>query len=77
MSSYIDYVFTATGNLCEETPAPGSGVPNGTYPTGTGSVYPTATSTSYLIPTAAATRPTGALVGAAAVGGILGAAALL
>ncbi|KAI1182600.1 hypothetical protein F5B17DRAFT_419753 [Nemania serpens] len=79
MTSYIDYVFTATGNICEETPtpAPASGVPNGTYPTGTGSVYPTATSSSYLIPTAAASRPTGAIVGAVAVGGVLGAAALL
>ncbi|KAI1200184.1 hypothetical protein F5X97DRAFT_341016 [Nemania serpens] len=79
VSSYIDYVFTATGNICQETPAPGSGAPNGTYPTatGTGSVYPTATSSSLLIPTAAATRPTGALMGAAAIGGIIGAAALL
>ncbi|KAI1122120.1 hypothetical protein F5Y10DRAFT_254763 [Nemania abortiva] len=77
MTSYIDYVFHATGNICTETAAPGStSVSNGTYPTGTGSVYPTATS-SVLIPTAAAVRPTGALLGAAAVGGAIGAAAML
>ncbi|TGJ86201.1 hypothetical protein E0Z10_g2549 [Xylaria hypoxylon] len=79
VSSYIESVFTATGNICTETatatPAPGSGASNGTYPTGTGSVYPTATSSFTLIPTAAAARPTGALLGAAA--GILGAAAML
>ncbi|KAI0483806.1 hypothetical protein F4859DRAFT_413480 [Xylaria cf. heliscus] len=81
MTSYVDHVFTATGNICTETAAtatPGSGVSNGTYPTGTGSVYPTATGSSTLIPTAAAARPTGALVGmAAAAGGVLGAAAML
>ncbi|KAI0451130.1 hypothetical protein F5B21DRAFT_488267 [Xylaria acuta] len=81
--SYIDHVFTATGNICTETATatataiPGSGAPNGTYPTGTGSVYPTVTGSSTLIPTAAAARPTGALMGAAAVGGVLGAAAML
>ncbi|KAI1361734.1 hypothetical protein F5Y08DRAFT_313922 [Xylaria arbuscula] len=73
-TSYVDYVFTATGNICTETAVPGSGA-NSTTPTGTGSVYPTATSSSYLIPTAAAARPTGALVGAAA--GVIGAAAML
>ncbi|KAI1735002.1 hypothetical protein F4680DRAFT_436657 [Xylaria scruposa] len=76
MTSYVDYVFTATGNICTETAAPGSGASNGTYPTGTGSVYPTATGSSTLIPTAAAARPTGALMGAAAVGGAIGAAML-
>ncbi|KAI8629678.1 hypothetical protein F5Y19DRAFT_431481 [Xylariaceae sp. FL1651] len=76
LTSYIDYVFTATGNICTETPAPGSGAPNGTSPTGTGSFFPTATGPTTLIPTAAAARPTGALMGAAAVGGALGAAML-
>ncbi|KAI3322502.1 hypothetical protein HD806DRAFT_127589 [Xylariaceae sp. AK1471] len=79
--SYLDYIFTATGNICEETPTatptPGSGVSNGTYPAGTGSVYPTATGSPTLIPTAAAVKPTGALAGAALVGGVLGAAAML
>ncbi|KAK5636822.1 hypothetical protein RRF57_012534 [Xylaria bambusicola] len=74
-SSYLEYVFTATGNICTYTPAPGS-VTGGTYPT----LTPTATgsnSSSTLIVTAAAAKPTGACLGAAAVGGILGAAALL
>ncbi|KAJ8129214.1 hypothetical protein O1611_g4418 [Lasiodiplodia mahajangana] len=80
-SSYLEYVFTATGNFCTETPAPGA-ASNGTYPTAT----PTPTATSYypgsnvsttLIPTAAAVKPTGACLGVAAMGGILGAAALL
>ncbi|KAI0815588.1 hypothetical protein GGR55DRAFT_629425 [Xylaria sp. FL0064] len=81
-TDYLDYVFTATGNICE-TPAPTPGAAsNGTYPTS----LPTITSavngstpltTSSLIPTAAAARPTGALLGAAAAGGILGAAAML
>ncbi|KAI0411231.1 hypothetical protein F5X98DRAFT_368209 [Xylaria grammica] len=79
MTSYVDHVFSATGNICTETAAPGSsGASNGTYPTGTGSVYPTPTgASSTLIPTAAAVRPTGALIGAAAVGGAIGAAAML
>ncbi|KAI0412621.1 hypothetical protein F5X98DRAFT_354387 [Xylaria grammica] len=78
-SSYLEYVFTATGNFCTETPAPG-GASNGTYPTPT----PTATgyhtgsnSSTTLVVTAAAVKPTGACLGAAAMGGILGAAALL
>ncbi|KAI0816588.1 hypothetical protein GGR55DRAFT_243551 [Xylaria sp. FL0064] len=78
MTSYIDYVFTATGNICTETTAtatPGS-TSNGTLPTGTGSVYPTATPSTSLIPVAAAARPTGVL-GMAALGGVVGAAAML
>ncbi|KAI0452183.1 hypothetical protein F5B21DRAFT_484360 [Xylaria acuta] len=78
-TSYLDYIFTATDNFCEQTPAPG-GASNGTYPTPT----PTATSSyaglnssTTLIVTAAAAKPTGAYLGAAAVGGILGAAAIL
>ncbi|RWA04170.1 hypothetical protein EKO27_g10935 [Xylaria grammica] len=79
MTSYVDHVFSATGNICTETASPGSSsASNGTYPTGTGSVYPTPTgASSTLIPTAAAVRPTGALIGAAAVGGAIGAAAML
>ncbi|KAI1354269.1 hypothetical protein F5Y01DRAFT_274753 [Xylaria sp. FL0043] len=78
-SSYLEYVFTATGNFCTETPAPG-GASNGTYPTPTSTAasYPTGSnsSTSSVV-TGAAARPTGGCLGAAAVGGILGAAALL
>ncbi|KAI1757843.1 hypothetical protein F4782DRAFT_480215 [Xylaria castorea] len=80
-TSYFNYIFTATGNICKETPTPApGGASNGTYGT-----YPTATPTatshfntsSSMIPTAAAARPTGAFLGAAAVGGVLGAAAML
>ncbi|KAJ2984670.1 hypothetical protein NUW58_g5939 [Xylaria curta] len=64
-------MLTPTGNPCEVTPAPG-GAPNGTYPT---SPAPTATRSftrpgngSYptSIVTAAAARPTGVWLGAAA-----------
>ncbi|KAI1125918.1 hypothetical protein F5Y10DRAFT_245918 [Nemania abortiva] len=78
-SSYLEYIFTATDNFCEQTPTPGS-APNGTYPTAT----PTATSShagfnssTTSVVTAAAARPTGAFLGAAAIGGVLGAAAIL
>ncbi|KAH8161551.1 hypothetical protein CIB48_g6705 [Xylaria polymorpha] len=78
-TSYLNYIFTATDNFCTQTPAPG-GMSNGTYPTPT----PTATSSyaglnssTSLIATAAAAKPTGAYFGAAAIGGILGAAAIL
>ncbi|KAI1165763.1 hypothetical protein F5B18DRAFT_609780 [Nemania serpens] len=79
-SSYLEFIFTATGNFCTETPAPG-GAPNGTYPTPTPTAtsyhYPGSNSSTTLVVTAAAARPTGACLGAAAIGGILGAAALL
>ncbi|KAI0185875.1 hypothetical protein EV127DRAFT_440518, partial [Xylaria flabelliformis] len=77
-TSYLDYVFTATGNFCTETPAPG-GASNGTYPTPTPtatSSYPSLNSSTTLVVTAAAAKPTGAYLGAAAVGGIIGAAAM-
>lgn len=84
-SSYLEYVFSATGDFCTQTPAPG-GASNGTYPTPTPT--PTLTATSYLpssnvsttpvvTAAAAAAWPSGACLGAAAVGGILGAAALI
>ncbi|KAH8164722.1 hypothetical protein CIB48_g3528 [Xylaria polymorpha] len=78
-SSYLEYIFTATDNFCTETPAPG-GASNGTYPTPTPtatSYQPVSNSSATLVPTAAAARPTGACLGVAAMGGILGAAALL
>ncbi|RYC65972.1 hypothetical protein CHU98_g239 [Xylaria longipes] len=77
-TSYLNYVFTATGNICQETatPAPG-GASNGTYPTPTPTATSAPNSSTTLIPTAAAARPTGALLGAAAAGGVLGVAALL
>lgn len=81
MTSALASYFTATGNLCPTpTPAPTSGgAANGTYPTYSNSPAPTAapTTTTTPIATAAAARPTGVLMGAAAMGGIVGAAALL
>ncbi|KAI0442388.1 hypothetical protein F4803DRAFT_519334 [Xylaria telfairii] len=77
-TSYLDYIFTATGNFCNQTPVPG-GMSNSTYPTPTPtatSSYAGLSSSTGLIPTAAAARPTGAYLGAA-IGGILGAAAIL
>lgn len=76
-TSYLKYIFTATGNFCEQTPAPAGGS-NVTYPTPT----PTPTrsiglnSSTTLVVTAAAAKPTGAYLNAAAIGGILGAAAI-
>ncbi|KAI1749701.1 hypothetical protein F4782DRAFT_549485 [Xylaria castorea] len=81
--SQIHAMFTGTGDLCQVTTtaaAPG-GSSNGTYPT---TPAPTATSSNTsstnsttLILTAAAAKPTGAFVGAAAIGGLLGAVAVL
>ncbi|KAI1273035.1 hypothetical protein F5Y07DRAFT_378201 [Xylaria sp. FL0933] len=78
-SSYLEYIFTATGNFCEETPTPG-GASNSTYPTPTPSAsssYGGLNSSSTMVVTAAAARRTGACFGAAAVGGALGVAAML
>ncbi|KAI1125674.1 hypothetical protein F5Y10DRAFT_246575 [Nemania abortiva] len=77
LTSELHSMLLGTGGLCSSvaTTTP-TGYGNGTYPTGTGSI-PTATSSSTLIPTAGAARPTGAVVGVAAIGGLLGAAALL
>ncbi|KAI1355963.1 hypothetical protein F5Y01DRAFT_301547 [Xylaria sp. FL0043] len=80
-SSYLEYIFTATGNFCEETPTPG-GASNSTYPPSTptptaSSSYGGLNSSSTMIVTAAAARPAGACFGAAAVGCALGVAAML
>ncbi|KAI0468582.1 hypothetical protein F4859DRAFT_516747 [Xylaria cf. heliscus] len=72
----IHSIILGTGGICETTPTttPSSGA----YMTGTGFLpIPTDTGSITLIPTAAAARPTGAFVRAAAVGGVLGAAAML
>ncbi|KAI0854685.1 hypothetical protein F4860DRAFT_498782 [Xylaria cubensis] len=78
LTSQLHDMLGGNGGLCKETstPTPG-GSSNGTYPTGTGSPHPTSSGSATLVPTAAAARPTGVLVGAAAIGGLLGAAALL
>ncbi|KAJ8112753.1 hypothetical protein ONZ43_g5320 [Nemania bipapillata] len=81
ITSYLDYVFTATGNFCAETPAPG-GTSSGTYPTFTATDtasytgYNTSTTSTTSVVTGGAAKPTGAL-GMAAIGGALGAAAIL
>ncbi|KAI0114082.1 hypothetical protein GGR51DRAFT_505447 [Nemania sp. FL0031] len=80
--NYIHGMVTPTADSCQYTPHPG-GVASGIYPT---SPIPTPTSSynstgNYTYPTsvftAAATKPTGVLLGAAAIGGILGAAIML
>ncbi|KAI0483416.1 hypothetical protein F4859DRAFT_472786 [Xylaria cf. heliscus] len=78
-SSYLAYIFTATDNFCNQTPTPG-GASNGTYPTPTPTVtssYAGLNSSTSMVITAAAAKPTGAYLGAAVVGGVLGAAAIL
>ncbi|KAH8156536.1 hypothetical protein CIB48_g11707 [Xylaria polymorpha] len=78
ITSYLNSILTATGGLCQPTSAPG-GESNGTASTPAATVTgANSTSTSAtLVPTAAAARPTGVLVGAAAMGGLIGAVALL
>ncbi|KAI1197591.1 hypothetical protein F5X97DRAFT_301464 [Nemania serpens] len=76
--SELHQMLDGTGAACQTTAsATPSGSSNGTYPTGTGSIPTSTGSTTLLIPTAAAARPTGAIVGAAAIGGLIGAVALL
>ncbi|KAK5636961.1 hypothetical protein RRF57_012673 [Xylaria bambusicola] len=76
-TSYFNHVLTYTGNICTETltPTPG-GASNGTYPTPTPTATSNISNSTVLIPTAAAARPTGALLRAAAAGGVIGAAAM-
>ncbi|KAI3324605.1 hypothetical protein HD806DRAFT_493083 [Xylariaceae sp. AK1471] len=76
-TSYVNHVLTAT-NICAEMSTPTSGgASNGTYPTPTPTATSDISSSTMLIPTAAAARPTGALLRAAAAGGVVGAAAML
>ncbi|KAI0459495.1 hypothetical protein F5B21DRAFT_511219 [Xylaria acuta] len=67
ITSYLHSILTGTGGLCQPTSAPG-GASNGTASTSTSAT---------LVPTAAAARPTGVIAGAAALGGLIGAVALL
>ncbi|KAI1756265.1 hypothetical protein F4782DRAFT_485518 [Xylaria castorea] len=90
ITSFIHSIASAPGALCQptstSTPSGGNGTAHITHYS-TATPYPTAThsgnGTSHTgvpttsIPTAAAARPTGAFVGAAAIGGLLGAVALL
>ncbi|KAI1744960.1 hypothetical protein F4680DRAFT_403871 [Xylaria scruposa] len=85
ITSFIHSIASAPGALCQPT---STNVPSGGNSTASVTPYPTATHSGNAttphtgvpttsIPTAAAARPTGAFVGAAAVGGLLGAIALL
>ncbi|KAI8631731.1 hypothetical protein F5Y19DRAFT_424658 [Xylariaceae sp. FL1651] len=75
--SQLSEMLVGTGAACHSAPmTTPAGASNGTYPTGTGSI-PSPTSSSTMIPVAAAARPTGAVVGAAVIGGLLGAVAML
>ncbi|KAI8949191.1 hypothetical protein F4801DRAFT_580733 [Xylaria longipes] len=89
ITSFIHSIVSTPGGLCKPT---STSVPSGRNNTASITPYPTATpsgnstrnSTSLStgvpttsVPTAAAARPTGAFIGAAAVGGLLGAVALL
>ncbi|KAI1360746.1 hypothetical protein F5Y08DRAFT_348509 [Xylaria arbuscula] len=75
--SQLSTMLLGTGNPCATTA--NTATPTGAYATGTGSftVHPTGTGSP--IPTAAAVaaRPTGVVAGAAALGGLLGAVAML
>ncbi|KAI0466967.1 hypothetical protein F4859DRAFT_495833 [Xylaria cf. heliscus] len=80
LTSQLHQMLTGAGEACQTTAtatATLGGSSNGTYPTGTGSIPTSTGSTSTLIPTAAAARPTGTFVGAAAIGGLLGVVAML
>ncbi|KAI1354496.1 hypothetical protein F5Y01DRAFT_302502 [Xylaria sp. FL0043] len=80
ITSQLHDMLTGTGGMCKQPAATATTTPtfNGTtYLTGTGSYTPGPTATSTMVPYAAAARPTGAVVGAAALGGLLGVVALL
>ncbi|KAF2965154.1 hypothetical protein GQX73_g8413 [Xylaria multiplex] len=79
--SYLNNLLTGTGLLCQPTATPGASS-NGTVsttpaPTATGSNSTASNTLATSVPTAAAAKPTGVLVGAAAMGGLLGAAIML
>ncbi|KAI0438750.1 hypothetical protein F4803DRAFT_569345 [Xylaria telfairii] len=78
ITSYLNSILTATGGLCQPTSAPG-GVSKGTasMPAATATGANSTSTSTTLVPTAAAARPTGVLVGAAVMGGLIGAVALL
>ncbi|KAI0913951.1 hypothetical protein F4824DRAFT_446072 [Ustulina deusta] len=81
ITSYIHSIASHPGELCKITRSPSNGTVSATpysTPTGTGiSISISTSSPATSIPTAGAARPTGVLAGAAAIGGVLGAVALL
>lgn len=82
ITSYIHEIAESPGRLCQPTSTPttaGNGTASATpYPTATGnSTNPGTTGPNTSIPVAAAARHAGVLAGAAAMGGVVGAAVLL
>ncbi|GAW19769.1 hypothetical protein EKO27_g5529 [Xylaria grammica] len=79
ITSFIHSIASNPAELCKESSStPSNGTASITsYPTPTGNGTTPSASSSTLIPTGAAARPTGVLAGAAAVGGVLGVVALL
>lgn len=79
ITSYIHSIASNPGSLCQPTSTPSAGASITAYPTASGNgTVPTGTPTpTSSIPTAGAARPTNLLAGAAAMGGLLGAVALL
>ncbi|KAI0453476.1 hypothetical protein F5B21DRAFT_479432 [Xylaria acuta] len=85
VTSYIHSIVSSPERLCQltstSTPSGGKGTASITpYPTATPAGNSTSPGTGVpttSVPTAAAARPTGAFIGAAALGGLLGAVALL
>ncbi|KAI0202408.1 hypothetical protein F4808DRAFT_421526 [Astrocystis sublimbata] len=88
VTSYLHSIVSSPEALCQPTSSPSRG--NGTasitpYPTSTPAPAPTGSNSTVpgtgvpttSVPVAAAARPTGLLAGAAAIGGLLGAVALL
>ncbi|KAI0813334.1 hypothetical protein GGR55DRAFT_570675 [Xylaria sp. FL0064] len=76
ITSYIHSIASHPGELCKITRSPSNGTATVTssYPTATGNGTSSPTSS---IPVAGAARHTGVLAGAAALGGLVGAVALL
>ncbi|KAI0533714.1 hypothetical protein GGR58DRAFT_521179 [Xylaria digitata] len=81
ITSYLNALLTGTAGFCQPTATPGN-APNGTIsttpvPTTTSGANSTTSISTTSVITGAAARPTGVLVGAAAIGGLIGAVALL
>ncbi|KAJ2988752.1 hypothetical protein NUW58_g3814 [Xylaria curta] len=80
ITSQLHEMLTGTGGMCEQPTATATIAPassSTTYPTRTSAYTPGLTATTTMVPYAAAARPTGAVVGTTALGGLLGIVALL
>ncbi|KAF2964092.1 hypothetical protein GQX73_g9462 [Xylaria multiplex] len=81
ITSYLNALLTGTAGFCQPTATLGN-TPNGTISTTPVATATYVTNSTTSIPTTsvitgAATKPTGVFVGAAAIGGLIGAVALL